>query len=194
MMSTGARIYRNSGGSMEIDGSPGSGGYSWITYAYPASIYGGVADITGFEDVFLGGFKQTAVPVEPNSDETKSPQQIEFEKRKARLIDAVTAMRTSAPNWSGIDTRVRDSSSQSAKKFLECLPGNAILPRVAPDGEGDVMFVWELPGQQNCVVTVENRRLHLASDLGTPNARHVDAQRFLGVRIPKPILDRIPTR
>jgi hypothetical protein len=183
--------YSNSGGLIEVVGISDSGSYACVTYAGSYSISGGVAE-TGFANIRIDKFQQTATPTELLSDKTKSPEQVEFENRKARLIDTVTAMRNSAPNWSGATARVRESSAQSAKKFLECLPGNALLPRVAPDGEGDVMFVWD--GQQSCVVTVEKRDLHLACGLGTPNAQHVDAQRFLGVKIPKSILDRIPRR
>ncbi|HLZ03426.1 MAG TPA: hypothetical protein VKR55_14905 [Bradyrhizobium sp.] len=193
MTSTGAQIYRNSGGITEITGTPDSGGVFWVTYAL--SVYAGVAEMTGYSNFAVGQFQQTAAPVDPVGDKTKSSEQVEFEKRKARLIDAVTAMKSSAPNWSGRGTRVSEASAQSAKKFLECLPGNARLPRVAPDGEGDVMFVWDnLPGGQSCVVTVEKRDLHLACGLGTPEAQHVDAQRFLGLKIPKAIFDRIPSK
>lgn len=193
---TDARVttgYRNSGGAIEVAGKVGSGGYLFVTYTHTTSIYNGVTDITGFSNLRVGEFEQTA-PIGPIGEKAKSPEQAEYENRKLRLIDAVTAMRRSAPNWSGEDTHVRDSSAYSAKKFLECLPGNAVLPRVAPDGEGDIMFVWDGAGQQSCVVTVEKQQLHLACGLGTPEAKHVDAKRFLGLKIPKPILDRIPHR
>lgn len=128
------------------------------------------------------------------SSSTKSPEQSRFEVKKARLIDAVRAMKKSAPNWSGSPTRVNDVSALSAEKFLDCLPGNTPLPRVAPDGEGDIMFVWDEPGKPKCVLTVERRSLHLACGLGTAGVKHIDDQRFLGVRIPQPILENLPSK
>jgi hypothetical protein len=128
------------------------------------------------------------------SEKTKSAEQLAYENRKARLIDAVNVMKRSAPNWSGSSTRISDLSAQSAERFLRCLPGDAVLPRVAPDGEGDVMFVWDGQNQQSCVVTVEQHALHLACQLGTPQEQHIAEQRFLGVRIPTAILERIPSK
>jgi hypothetical protein len=186
--------FSNSGGSAEFAAAPGSG-TTWVSYGLFDAVADafGAANTAGFSADWLDMSRHTAMTAEIG-EKTKSPEQVAFEKRKARLISAVSAMREASPNWQGTQTRVNESSAQSAKKFLECLPGNAILPRLAPDGEGDIMFVWETPGQRNCVVTVEKRSLHVACGIGTPEVEQVDAQRFLGVRIPRSILKHIPTK
>jgi hypothetical protein len=192
----------NSGEPAEVVGIKGSGGVSQTIVGssfgdFLATYMSHIATMgmAGLTPVYVDANLATATPVGTISEKTKSPEQIAFEKRKARLVDAVRAMRKSAPNWYALTSmRVNDLSAQSAEKFLECLPGNALLPRVAPDGEGDIMFVWGDPGQPNCVVTVEKRALHLARGLGTPNVQHVDGRRFLGVQIPRPILERIPSK
>jgi hypothetical protein len=182
----------NSGDPTVVVGISGSGGYGLIGGGGPIveTLYHGMA-ATGSAGTYRIATFATETPG-TISENTKSPEQIAFEKRKARLITAVNTMKRSAPNWYGSSTSVNDLSAQSAEKFLRCLPGNAVLPRVAPDGEGDIMFVWD--GPQSCVVTVERRALHLACKLGTPDAKHVDARRFLGVRIPAAILEHIPSK
>jgi hypothetical protein len=123
----------------------------------------------------------------------KSPEQTAFEQRKLRLINAVRRMKVSAPNWSGYDSAVRETSAESAEKFLNCLPGNSVLPKVAPDGEGDVMFVWDDPAK-SCIVIVEPRMLHLVSRPGTSDVKQVRSQQFLGVSLPPTIQQYIPSK
>jgi hypothetical protein len=125
---------------------------------------------------------------------TKSTEQIRFEERRSRLISIVDGMKRSAPNWSGLATVVREDSANNAVQFLRCLPGDAILPRVAPDGEGDVMFVWDGSQTDNCVVTVEKQLLHLVSKPGTPDVQQVGPQQFLGFSIPSSIQSLIPRK
>jgi hypothetical protein len=195
MISVITTRYDNSGGLAEFATATGSGA-TWLSYGishYGAADAFRVSETTGFSTDWFDMSRHTARSASVG-DKTKSPEQVAFEKRKARLVNAVNAMRVSSPNWDGTQTRVNEASAQSAKKFLECLPGNAILPRVAPDGEGDVMFVWDAPGQSNCIVTVEKRLLHLACGLGTAGVKHVNEQRFLGVQVPQSILKHIPTK
>jgi hypothetical protein len=179
-----------------VVGMPSSGGTvyqaasSGFTMGLPALQYG--MSVTGSAETY--GFATSAKTPGTISEKTKSAEQLAYENRKARLIDAVNIMKRSAPNWSGASTRINDLSAQSAERFLRCLPGDAVLPRVAPDGEGDVMFVWDSQNQQSCIVTVEQRALHLACQLGTSQEQHIAQQRFLGVRIPTAILDRIPSK
>jgi hypothetical protein len=134
-----------------------------------------------------------ATPIVADGQAMKSPEQVDFEKRKARLIAAIDRMKTSAPNWSADRLVVNETSAVSAEKFLKCLPGDARLPKVAPDGEGDVMFVWD-DAHNACVVTVEQRTLHVVSKPGTPDVKQIDAQKFLGVRIPPAVLECIPSK
>jgi len=186
------RYRNNSGGPAEFEAVPGSGSM-WLSCGTSDIFAGAAAATAGILTAWFDASLHTAMSA-TISEKTKSPEQIAFEKGKERLIGAVNRMRSSSPNWRGAQTRVSEESAQSAKKFLDCLPGNAILPRVAPDGEGDIMFVWDAPGHPNCVVTVEKHSLHLASGLGTPEAMHVDDKRFLGVQIPRSILKHIPLR
>jgi hypothetical protein len=133
-------------------------------------------------------------PSVSNSAGAKSKAQLEFEDRRSRLIAAISEMKISAPNWTGDFSIVRIESAVSAISFLGCLPGDAILPRVAPDGEGDVIFVWDDPDSGNRIVTVEKRLLHLATQLGTDAELHIGPLQFLGFSIPPSILQHIPRK
>jgi hypothetical protein len=195
------RYLGNSGAPTEVVGVPDSGtipfGAAYIDVLpygplVGAYYHGSVG--TGYTGGYMSAVYATATPAGPISEKTKSPEQIAFENRKARLISAVNAMKRSAPNWYGSSTTVDELSAQNAENFLRCLPGNVLLPRVAPDGEGDIMFVWDGPDNPSCVVTVEKQTLHLAARLGTPHVKQVDDQRFLGVRIPPEILAHIPSK
>lgn len=122
-----------------------------------------------------------------------SPEETVFENHREKLIAAIARMKESAPNWSGSDTKVSEESASTAEKFLRCLPVGSALPKVAADGEGDVMFVWEGPSV-SCVVTVEPKTLHLVSKPGSKLVQQIDGQKFLGVQIPPTILRHIPSK
>jgi hypothetical protein len=187
----------NAGGSSGVSNWSNTG----ITIqAIDDAVFGAPVTVryAGTGSTAFSGFDYAMTPmgitVGATSDQTKSPDQVRYEKRKALLIDVIKSMRQEAPNWSGLATRIDPLSAGSAEAFLRCLPGNAVLPRVAPDGEGDVMFVWDGQNQPACVVTVEQRALHLACELGTPQEQHIGEQRFLGVCIPPDILNHIPSK
>jgi hypothetical protein len=183
------RPFGNSGASpTEVQGATGSGDLFAEFYARQFQLWTSVVEAAFPEYVPTAG-----TPSVSNSAGLKSKAQLDFEYRRERLIAAVLEMKRSAPNWSGIASVVRAESADSAVSFLNSLPGDAILPRVAPDGEGDVIFVWD-PANGNCVVTVEKRLLHLAAKLGTDAELHVVPQQFLGFSIPSSILKHIPRK
>jgi hypothetical protein len=122
-----------------------------------------------------------------------SSEQLEYEDRKLRLMTLIDSMIDCAPSWDGESTFVTADAAATAIRFLSALPSNRSLPKVAPDGEGDILFVWE-PPNGNCVVTVEDQMLHLVDQPGTRYVEHVDAVPFYGRRIPISILRSIPMK
>ena len=184
----------NSGRAPDFTGYNGSGASFGAQQTQAQVIATNYSDeATGFSQWLSTWAHVSSTPTVADVQVTKSREQIEFENRKTRLIAAIERMKVTAPNWSADSLTVDSISAKSAEKFLNSLPGNARLPKVAPDGEGDVMFVWDDP-DHTCVVTVEQRKLHLVSNPGTPDAKHVDSQQFLGVRIPNSILEYIPLK
>jgi hypothetical protein len=122
-----------------------------------------------------------------------SSESLDYEERKARLLAIIDGMKAGAPSWDGEPARVSEGSAETGKRFLKALPFNRELPKVSPDGEGDLLFVWE-PPQGNCVVTIQDRILHVVEQPGTRSVEHIDNQPFTGRRLPVSILPAIPLR
>jgi hypothetical protein len=122
-----------------------------------------------------------------------SSESLEYEDRKARLLSLLDSMACGTPSWDGEVDIVSEESAKTARRFLKALPPNRELPKIAPDGEGDVLFVWE-PPHGNCIITVQRDLLHLVDHPGSPYAAHVDEQMFTGYRMPVSVLHAIPLR
>lgn len=122
-----------------------------------------------------------------------SSESLEYEDRKVRLQTIIEQMVVEAPSWDGEPATISNEAAETALRFLKALPSNRELPKVAPDGEGDVLFVWE-PPHGNCIVTVQGGLLHMVDRPSTVNSEHIDGQRFAGYRIPISILHAIPMK
>lgn len=119
---------------------------------------------------------------------------LEHENRRAALTAIIQQMETVSPSWDGSDgTVISPESSETAIRFLAALPTNRELPKVAPDGEGNVIFVWE-PPHGNCLVTVVPNCLHMVDKPGGLAVQHIDDQEFTGNRIPLLILSALPLK
>lgn len=118
---------------------------------------------------------------------------LDYEERRLQLRTIIDQMVVDAPSWDSDGAKVHSLSALTAQRFLTALPSNRELPKVAPDGEGDVLFVWE-PPQGDCIVTVQHNLLHMVDRPGTRFAAHFDSVPFAGFHIPISILHAIPTR
>ena len=111
---------------------------------------------------------------------------------RAALVLTIQEMETHPPSWDGGDaTPVTQEASETAVRFLNLLPNNRELPKVAGDGEGNVILVWE-PPHGNCLVTIEPNVLHMVNQPGSQAVEHIDNQPFDGVHFPVAILSAIP--
>jgi hypothetical protein len=181
----------NSGSSPQIQ-LPSVGGTEWIQLGwgvpvFPLNFYT-TLPVPSYHFTEVSGTYRSPPRGEPEADE----HDVEFNAQRARLIRAVRGLKDSAPNWSGAQTKVSAGAALTAEQFLFCLPPTVILPKVAPDGEGDVMFVWDQPSKE-CVVTVEPKSLHLVTKPGDPTGVQVSAQQFLGIQIPPSVLRHLPS-
>lgn len=118
---------------------------------------------------------------------------LDYEDRKLLLRTIIDRMVKDAPSWDSNGATVHALSASTAQRFLSAIPANRELPKVAPDGEGDILFVWE-PPQGDCIVTVQHNLLHLVDQPGTRFAAHIDGQQFAAFHIPISILHAIPFR
>ncbi len=119
---------------------------------------------------------------------------LEQEDRRAALTAIIQKMEKVVPSWDGRDASpVSPEASETATRFLASLPSNRELPKVASDGDGNIIFVWE-PPHGNCLMTVEPNLLHMVDKPGGPEVEHIDNQPFSGHRIPLAILSAIPLK
>jgi hypothetical protein len=156
---------------------------------YDSSSLAGVIVTDLFRDTDAWATREDAAWPIPTTD--LSSASLEYEDRKARLEALIIRMITEAPSWDGKPTRISVQTALTAIRFLKVLPPDRELPKVAPDGEGDLLFVWE-PPNGNCIVTVEGNLLHMVDQPGTQHVQHVDLKEFVSRRIPVSILHAIP--
>lgn len=83
-----------------------------------------------------------------------------------------------------------ERSRRSSLEFIRKLPTDKMLPTIAPDGEGDILFVWET--ERTIIVTVERCMLHVAVGAGTDQSSHFDNLDFSNGEIPIEILEILP--
>lgn len=121
-----------------------------------------------------------------------SSEAFERSDQIARILKAIFAFETIGLEWGGAAATLNAESADTARKFFRALPNDRELPQIAPDGEGGLLLVWE-PPIGNCIVTVQNDRLHLVTNPGTPAVGYVDDEPFRG-RIPVSILHLLPKR
>jgi hypothetical protein len=90
-------------------------------------------------------------------------------------------------------SRVDSTSAAAAQAFIRSLPEDAPLPKLAPDGDGGVLFVWEeLPNP--LLVVVDNWRLHMVKAANTPDAEYLQELPFDGEKIPEVVIEAIKGR
>jgi hypothetical protein len=118
----------------------------------------------------------------------------EVERTRAKLIGVIKYLVTTSVTWTERDpVRIDDISAETAIGFIYQLPPDRAFPKVAPDGEGGIMLVWDSP-QRKDLITVDRNILLLIENPGQPNSYHFDPLRFDGERIPSIILERLPRR
>lgn len=77
----------------------------------------------------------------------------------------------------------------AARSFLKQLPGDVRLPKISPDGEGSLVFLWE--GISPLLITMEDWRIHVVKGATTPGAEYIDDIPF-GDDIPDAVLRVLP--
>ncbi len=87
---------------------------------------------------------------------------------------------------------VSDETARAAQSFLDALPADRELPKVAPDGEGGLYMAWERIGEATVVIGVIGLLLYAVVGPGTPRSRHIPETAFDGTSIPMEILGEIP--
>ncbi len=113
-----------------------------------------------------------------------------------RALKALVERFEREPFSRGLDDgeRVSVETSRHARRFLEALPFDRQLPKIAPDGDGGLYMAWERKDEPTVVVGVTEDVLYAVVGPGTPESRHVPEVKFDGTSIPSAILSVIPKR
>jgi hypothetical protein len=130
------------------------------------------------------------VPREAVTDEALS-----YKKTREALVALVYCFEIYGLSWKGEEAaKINPRTAVAAEMILRALPASKALPRIAPDGEGGLMMVWEGRGEP-FLLTIDNFRLHGVIAAATPQAEYIDDMPFDERQIiPRPILDAIPAR
>jgi hypothetical protein len=117
-----------------------------------------------------------------------------IERQRAALISAITFIAKNSINWSVRQAvPIERVSAETALAFVQRLPIDRAFPKIAPDGEGGVVLVWETPSRR-ALITCDGVRLLLVRDPGGPSSFHFSPMRFDGEIIPSIILENLPRR
>jgi hypothetical protein len=117
-----------------------------------------------------------------------------IERTRAELVAAIKYIAKTPITWSEREAAAVDSlSAETALAFVRQLPRDRAFPKIAPDGEGGIMLVWN---SQQCkaLITVSQSRLFLIANPGQPDSHHFQPLRFDGERIPAIVLAELPPR
>ena len=79
----------------------------------------------------------------------------------------------------------------AALAFIDLLPDNVSLPRIAPDGEGGLTLRWDTGNDRSHLLGIDSWRLHFVFNAGRHDALYLEDVRFTGQTIPDEIRDRL---
>jgi hypothetical protein len=143
--------------------------------------------------IFETTVTKTKVDASDYADFDVSEERSKTERHRRRLLSLITRMADDALSFGSESVNVSRLAAATAIRFLEALPVNRKLPKVSPDGEGDLLFVWD-DTRESCYITVEHDRLHLLLNPGKEKVSHVDNVQFIGQHIPLSVLPHIPVK
>jgi hypothetical protein len=124
---------------------------------------------------------------------TTTPVSLERARERNRLISLIGQLARDC--YSCVRERpsaVSEDSANAARALFEILLPAHQVPKIAPDGEGGLLAIWE-SREHPIVLVIDNWRLHLVVDAATPKARYFDNLPFDGERIPDAIIESIPS-
>jgi hypothetical protein len=111
-----------------------------------------------------------------------------------RILATIASLAGQPVTWGEREpANIEDLSTETALAFVWRLPTDRAFPKVAPDGEGGLIFIWG-DDRPKALVSVDGTTLSLVINPGTPASDHRPPMRFDGELIPSYILDVLPHR
>jgi hypothetical protein len=117
-----------------------------------------------------------------------------IERARLELLGAIRYLAKTPITWSEREPMPIDAlSAETALAFIRCIPGDRAFPKLAPDGEGGLIFVWDSQ-ERKAMITVDRAFLLLVTNPGERESYHFSPLRFDGETIPPIIVDSLPRR
>jgi hypothetical protein len=118
-----------------------------------------------------------------------------IERARSELLAAIKYLAQTPITWSEREPAVpiERLSAETAMAFIRCMPGDRAFPKLALDGEGGLMFVWDSQ-ERKAMITVDRAFLLLVTKPGEPASYHFNPLRFDGETIPSIIIESLPRR
>lgn len=145
----------------------------------------------GEQQWFLGA----TASVEVLGGEAATPDALKHEQERQALLALIRRFAYHGLSWTaGQCATVTRATKATALAFLSSLPAGKAFPKVSPDGEGELIMIWENQ-DASVLLTIDNLHLHAVIAATTPQAEYLDDIPFDWLqRIPQKILDAIPAR
>ncbi|NMV41824.1 hypothetical protein [Ralstonia insidiosa] len=130
--------------------------------------------------------------VAPVVDQFPSP---EFAKQSQEMSNLLVLIdQFASDGFSCVGERASTISKETAQSarslFSSVLPAGR-LPKIAPDGEGGLIALWDSTTSP-IVLVIDNWRLHLVKNAATPQAEYFDDLPFDGESVPQVVSESIP--
>jgi hypothetical protein len=131
---------------------------------------------------------QPAFPdVAVHPGEFLSPAVVERERMRNMLITSIHRFAAETAEA----YRITPETAEAAVALIKAFRNSMQLPKIAPDGEGGLMAVWE--GEYPPIaLVVDNWKMHIVTGAATAHAEYFDDLPFDGVHLPKELLDFVP--
>ena len=96
------------------------------------------------------------------------------------LMDFFQHLSVRESQWSDDQPeKITSETSLAEISFLNQLPQEIELPKIAPDGEGNLVLVWGT-GNSSILLTIEDSQIHMVRGATTPQAEYYDSLPFSG--------------
>jgi hypothetical protein len=127
--------------------------------------------------------------------EAVTREALQREEMRQAMIALVQRFAAFGLSWrAGELAKITPTTHQVSEAFLRALPAANAFPKIAPDGEGGLLMVWE-GADGPFILTIDDLRLHGVIAAGTPNAEYIDDVSIDSTQvIPDRILNAIPAR
>ena len=125
------------------------------------------------------------------SGDTTTIGELEHARARLALMKLVASKEFQALSYDvNISVDMHPETVRVARELLSQLRSHQTLPKIAPDGEGDLMMVWGRPPE--LLITVEGKTLHTVIHPATARSRHLPSLEFNGEAVPSEIAALIP--